>query len=213
MNANFFILLLVHNLPALPDLHHDIEQHLLRRTADGDAGAFSEIYERYSGAIFTAIMRYVRSKAEAEEILQQVFVGFWERRASLSAVRSLKDYFFISTRNAVFHHFSQIAREGRMTRHLQENAPEPSTDNTDRRLREKEYDRLLEDTIGQLPPQQRHVYILAQHQELSYEEIATQLGLSRLTVKKHLELARKFVRRRLAAHFSDYASLLAVFFI
>jgi RNA polymerase sigma-70 factor (ECF subfamily) len=202
-----------HNLPALPDTHHDIEQQLLRRTAGGDTAAFSEIYERYSGIIFASIMRYMRDKVEAEEILQQVFVGFWERRASLSSVRSLKDYFFISTRNAVYRHFNQLSRHGRMARHMQDNALEPVADNTDHRLREKEYDRLLQDTISLLPPRQQHVYILAQRNEYTYDEIAVQLGLSPLTVKKHLELARKFVRRRLAAHFSDYASLLAVFFI
>lgn len=197
----------------MPNYPPDIELELLRRTAGGDSAAFSEIYERYSGVIFSAIMRYVQDKVEAEEILQQVFVGFWERRATLSAVRSLKDYFFISTRNAVYQHFNRLSRNGRLARSMQENIAEPVTDNTDHRLREKEYDQLLSETIGQLPPQQRHVYILAQRNEYTYDEIAKELGLSRHTVKKHLELARKFVRRRLSTYFGDYASLLAVFFL
>ncbi|WP_353718349.1 sigma-70 family RNA polymerase sigma factor [Dyadobacter sp. 676] len=48
---------------------------------------------------------------------------------------------------------------------------------------------LIDEAIDQLPPRQRQVYVLSRHQRLSYNEIAMQMGLSRETVKKYLQIA------------------------
>ena len=49
------------------------------------------------------------------------------------------------------------------------------------------YYSLLDEAIDHLPPQQQKVYLLSRHKRLKYDEIATQMGLSRETVKKYLQ--------------------------
>ncbi|CAL1521533.1 sigma-70 family RNA polymerase sigma factor [Chitinophaga sp. MM2321] len=191
----------------MPEHLPDNEPDLLRRIAAGDERAFNYIYNFYSGTVFNTVMTYVKDKLEAEEILQQIFVKFWERRATLAGVRSLRDYFFISARNAVFNHFNRLSKNARLVNNVKDNLT-TVVNNTDHRVREKEYNQLLENAIRQLPPQQKQVYLLADRQDFSNEEIATQMGLSRLTVKKHLELARKFVRNHINNHLQGYTPLL-----
>jgi RNA polymerase sigma-70 factor (ECF subfamily) len=48
-----------------------------------------------------------------------------------------------------------------------------------------------------MPPQRNKVYRLAKEQELSYDEIAYKLGISKNAVKKHLKIAFKFMKERL----------------
>jgi RNA polymerase sigma factor (sigma-70 family) len=132
---------------------------------------------------------------EAQEIAQQVFVRFWEYRHQLASVNNLSNYFFIATRNRVFDHINQLARTqkalvelGRqMTAEFNENA-------TAKIVQHKEYRNLLDNAIQQLPPQQKEVYQLAEEEALSYDEIAGRMHLKKNTVKKHLELARRYVR-------------------
>jgi RNA polymerase sigma-70 factor (ECF subfamily) len=47
--------------------------------ADGDQEAFAAVYDRHSGMVYGATMRYVRDQAIAEEVVQDVFVGLWQR--------------------------------------------------------------------------------------------------------------------------------------
>jgi RNA polymerase sigma factor (sigma-70 family) len=156
--------------------------------AHGDETAFTLIYQFYSDTIYHTALVYIKDEVEAREIVQQVFVRFWEYRAQLAAVNSLHNYFFIATRNRVFDHIDQLARARKALSELgkEMTATEDSS--------AKHIQHLLNTAIQQLPPQQKEVYQLAEEEALSYEEIAGRRQLKKNTVKKHLELARRYVR-------------------
>lgn len=59
---------------------------LLGRVATRDAGAVGELYDRHSRLLFGLILRIVRDRSEAEEVLQEVFVGVWNRVATYNPV-------------------------------------------------------------------------------------------------------------------------------
>ncbi len=185
------------------------ELELLKRLSRGDKDAFTTIYHQQVDRLFATVIKYVPDKDEAQEIVQQIFIKFWDRRETLGAVRNLKDYFFVATRNMVFNHFNRLSREARLL-HKVMNHPEPATEETDSRLREKEYQQLLNKAIALLPPQQQQVYRLAEQQHLGYDEIAQRLQLARPTVKKHMELARKFIRQYISTR--EGASLFLLLF-
>jgi RNA polymerase sigma-70 factor (ECF subfamily) len=62
-------------------------------------------------------------------------------------------------------------------------------------LLEADYAQLLHRAIGQLPPQRQRIYRMSREDELSYEEIAGSLGLSRHTVKAQMVKALDYLRR------------------
>src|SRR5438128_11180360 len=55
------------------------DEHLLQGIVKGDTAAFSEFYDRYSRLVFGALMRILKDKTEAEDILQEVFLQVWRK--------------------------------------------------------------------------------------------------------------------------------------
>jgi len=158
-------------------------------------------------------MTYLKNEAEAEEIVQQVFVKMWMRRATLSGVRSFRDYFFIIVRNSVFDYFNRLSQQARLADMMRMQAGAITAESTDVRLRQKQYDQLVEKAIGQLPARQKEVYLLAELEALDYDAIAGRMQISRLTAKKHMELARKSVRDYIGRYLKDDSSPLLAGFI
>src|SRR5215467_11284508 len=61
--------------------------HLIRRVANQDREAFSQLYERFSTLVFTLAMRMLKARSEAEDLLQEVFVQVWRQARGYSAER------------------------------------------------------------------------------------------------------------------------------
>jgi RNA polymerase sigma-70 factor (ECF subfamily) len=63
----------------LPESGGAADLRLLQRIAAGDHAAIGELYDRYSALMFGVIMRILRSRSDAEEVLQEVFMRVWSR--------------------------------------------------------------------------------------------------------------------------------------
>lgn len=119
----------------------------------------------------------------AEELVHDVFLKIWRNRELLLDIENFPVYLFVISKNAALNALKKIASERLTFTDLELEAgsePEPSVD--------YRY-ALIDEAIDQLPPQQRQVYLLSRHQRLSYNEIALQMGLSKETVKKYLQIA------------------------
>jgi RNA polymerase sigma-70 factor (family 1) len=185
----------------LPHTDHHNEQELLVRIAAGDQKAFNTLYHLYSPAVFATALIYLKDMDKVKDIIQVVFIKIWEKRTTMAGIGRLEDWLFILVRNTVF---DQLKKNAVEARHLLRMLGDPArsvnnaaVDNGDHLLLDREYSALLQKAIGKLPPQQRQVYLLAREQHLSYEEIAGKLALSKLTVKKHMELALRGIRKEL----------------
>lgn len=63
-----------------------VDVALLERIAARDANAVGELYDRHSRLLYGLILRVLRDRSEAEEVLQEVFVGVWNRVATYNPV-------------------------------------------------------------------------------------------------------------------------------
>jgi len=61
---------------------------LLARTALGDRAAFAQLYDRTSGHLFAVLLRVQRDRAQAEDLLQEVYVSVWRAAGGFDAARS-----------------------------------------------------------------------------------------------------------------------------
>ena len=170
------------------------EKEVLLRIAAGDERAFHTLYEASSGPLYQAMRRYAGDDDSTLDLLQDVYARVWMNRASLATVRSARDYLFITARNTAFNHFKRQLLE-RKSRVIFVRGSGGDPIQPDNELEHKDYAELLQQAVDRLPPQQRQVYMLAELQELSQDEIAGQMQLSKFTVKRHLALARETVRR------------------
>jgi RNA polymerase sigma factor (sigma-70 family) len=176
------------------------EKELLQRLAAGDGEAFNIIYRRYNSMVFRAAMTYLKDEDSAADIVQQVFLKVWEKKDWLLTVGSFQDYIVVSSRNLIYDQFRQKNREAGKILELVRRKGKTGLHDHDNQVEDREYARLLHLAVELLPPQQKKIYQLVEDEQLSYEEAASVTGLSKLTIKKHLELARRFVRN----HVTEY---------
>ena len=182
-------------------MRHSYRQNeILQRIAEGDEQAFNQFYHHNRPRLYQAAMSYLKDEHIAQEIVQVSFIKLWERRTTLLELQSPEDYLFILIRNAVFDHFKKVTVEARHLAGAYRQASVVS-DAVAASVQEREDGRVLQRVITQLPSRQRQVYVLANEYEMSYDEIADQLQVSKFTVKRHLEIARRFVRKNFLRHF------------
>lgn len=183
------------------------EKKLLTQLAAGSQDAFTALYLHFSPVVYNTLLYFLKTEQDADELLQQLFINVWEKRQQLAGAEDLESYLFMMTRNMVLNHLKKRAREEQFITRYGTRGALPAPDPESGFL-QKQYGELLQKAIGTLPQQQQRVYRLAEEEELSYEEIALQLSLSKLTVKKHLELARRQVRAYMRRYLYPLALLL-----
>lgn len=159
--------------------------HLLR---DGNERAYAEIYKRYWDKIYVVACHRIGDQLEAEEIVQDVFLSLWKRRASLDLKYSLNTYLSVAVKYQV------INRQTRQFRKMNEIAAhvsslEESADTTNLWFLEKELKEQLELSINKLPEKCRIVFKMSREQDKSNMEIANELGISEKTVEAHITRA------------------------
>jgi RNA polymerase sigma-70 factor (ECF subfamily) len=138
----------------------------------------------------------VRSRAIAEEIVQDVMLEFWKRRESIAADSSPQAYLFQSARNRSLNYLrhARIEKEGEP--HIaREEASEPTAHAL---LVEQELHVAMRRAIESLPPRCREVFELSRTHGLKYSEIATVLEISVKTVEAQMGKALRIMRERLA---------------
>ncbi|HVI46341.1 MAG TPA: RNA polymerase sigma-70 factor [Chitinophaga sp.] len=172
---------------------------MLESIANGDENAYTTVYLHYGGLIYDAAMVYLQNNTQAKEIVQEVFYKIWEKREGLRNVRKLQDYLFIIARNCIFDHLRKKAVEVSAYEILHQIQP-IDVDNTDHRVRDRQFGQLLQSAIDNLPPQRRRIYQLAKEQGHSYHEIALQLGISAFTVKNQMAQALQYIRSYIHEH-------------
>ena len=167
--------------------------HLISQVAAGDETAFRRLFHIYWDNIYSVAFTFLKSQVVAEEIVQDIFLKIWLKRAQLPAVENFDNYLFIIARN---HIYNELRRKtGNRMVEEEENSSSP-----EQQLLLKETGRLIDEAVRQLPRQQRTVYELSRNGGLDHASIASHMGVSRLTVKSHMTKALHSIRTYLSRH-------------
>lgn len=188
-----------------PELSYS-EKGLLLQVINGDADAFSEIYDLYKDRIFAFAYTLTKSKEIAEEATQEVFIKLWERRDQINTAYPLTPYIKKITYNYIISFFRKVKLDRQLQQSLYSNM-EALRNTNEEELLQKELNKLYRQAIEQLPQQKRMAYTLSREQHLSYEEIALQMGISKNTVRNHMTEAIQFIRNYITSH-TDLACLI-----
>lgn len=175
------------------------EGYLLLRIADGDEQAFNIIFQSYHNKLGNYVHRFTKSFTLTQEIVQDVFLRIWLNRAGLKDVDNFSSYLFVITRNHTFNALKKLAREYDKQKKWQSELKEELNLNDDTTIGYNQTLILVNKAIGELPPQQKKVFLLSREKGLTQEQIANELNLSVATVKKHMVLALKFLRSQLGS--------------
>jgi RNA polymerase sigma-70 factor (family 1) len=196
--------LLSHSTVMSTVLAHETE--LLQQLIEGDAAAFREIYEHYQGRIFLFAYRFTKSKDAAEEVVQEVFVKLWERREQIRVEKNFRNYILRITKNLILDGFKKAAHDKKAQQHILSHM-NALRSTTAEQLLQKELERLHRQAIDALSPQKKVVYLLSREEELSYDQIAEKLGISKNTVRNQVSDAIQSIREYISSH-PDLACLM-----
>ena len=175
----------------------------------GDHQAFQQVYLHYAGSIRKFLQVLVRSEEEAREITQEVFVALWEKRERIDPRKNIKSYLYMVARNTALNYFEhkKVHDKYYAARMHEIEASLPS----DEILISKETELLIEMAVSRMPEQRKKIFRMRRYEDLSVEEIARQLGLSKKTVESHLLSAKRDLREVIAVFMLFLGSGLADF--
>lgn len=180
------------------------------RLSEGSEEAFESIYRYYSPRLFDFIDRMLHFRDVTEEIVQDVFISLWQKRAYLATVDNPRSYLYQMASNKVLDYQRTVAsRKPILDFVIAQQAT--STTDTEERILYKETLLLLEDALDALSPQRRLIYELSRQEGLSHEEIADRLQISKSTVANQMVSALKSIRKHLEKHSPMFS--FAVFYI
>jgi RNA polymerase sigma-70 factor (ECF subfamily) len=162
------------------------EKLLLSRTAAGDQFAFTQLFDTYHHALGAFVFGITKSKESAEEVVLDIFLKIWMTREALVEVRDFKAYLFTLSRNAAISALRKVIRE--RTQQATWRGEQIFESYEDEEDKEK-YLSFVDEAINQLSPQRKQIYLLSREKGLKYEDIATLMGISRFTVRAHIQQA------------------------
>lgn len=150
-----------------------------------DAAAFAEIYDRYGGAVFGFLLRFVRDRGAAEDVVQQTFLRIHESRESFDAGLNLRTWIFTIARRLAINWIERERRSvGPPSEHTVDHAPSP-----EQHAVARAEVRRVEDALAQLAPEDASAVILARFEGLTSAELANVFGCTPDAAKMRLHRA------------------------
>jgi len=157
-------------------------------------------FDDYFEILVLNAQKYVYQMDEAEEIVQDVFVRFWEQSDTLPLDMDIKAYLFRAVHNSC----KNYLRHKKVIIKYQERIKSETTDkvieNKDD-LESKELIETLHKAINSLPEHWLEVFLMNRFEGLKYREIAVKLSISQKTVEKYMSKSIQHLQRNLKDYF------------
>lgn len=177
------------------------------RLKAGDVIFFEHLYrEYYTKTVFFA-NQYLKNEEEAQSVAQDAFVTLWEKRASINPQLNIRSFILTIVKNQCLNLLRKHISEKKYADHL--SAQEETANYLALRespvddVHAKELEKLIEEALAEMPEKMSEVYRMNREQELSYDEIATELAVSVKTIEYRMSKALVFFRSKL----KDYLAI------
>lgn len=178
-----------------PNTDDDVHA-LLILIAAGDRKAFTVLFEKEYKKVNSFAFRLTRSREQAQEIVQDIFLKLWVNRIELGNVKNWGGYLTTIVRNHSFNVLRKMALDTQTAAEVAKLNSDIDT-TTETKIEIKSTRELLEEAVSSLPPQQQKVYRLCHLEGLKYAEAAERLNLSPGTVQAHMKQALSNIRKYL----------------
>ena len=173
-----------------PEKELEAEIALLRRVAQGDRRSFEELYDRFSGVLFSTAHRVLNNQEAAEDVLQDAFIQIWEKAPLYDPSRGKPMTWAVTlTRNKAIDRLRSTVRRHRLQDDVQREA-ETFEQFDDRSAFDAvalgESSKLVREAIRKLSRDQREAIELAFFSSMTQTEIAAHLNEPLGTVKARI---------------------------
>ena len=169
----------------------------MERCRAGDVAAFETIYRTHSGRLYSVACRVLGNPADAEDLLQEIFLAAHRKLESFRGESALGTWLYRLAMNLCLDHLrSRATRSGQLTDALDDEFG--LDDVSSRRLAERTVTKMdLERALAQLPAGCRTAFVLHDVEGLEHREVAAALGIAEGTSKSQVHKARMRLRAML----------------
>jgi len=186
---------------------------IANRIITGDVSAYEKLYRLMQPRLYAFCRKIIDDKEIARDIVQDVFVSFWENRTTTIIHTSLTSYIFRMTYLKCMNHIRQLKINNKYQNYAAIKIKESEMlffdpdYNIDGSIFFNEIETLVNNAIDNLPDQCRDIFILSRFDGLEHKEIAKKLDISIRTVEAHIYRALKSLKIEL----KDYYHLIIPF--
>lgn len=191
--------------------NHNIqtEKDLLLKISQGHENAFRTLFEQYYEQLYNYIFGFIKSKQVAEELVMDVFLKIWLGRDIIPQIQKFDAFLFRVAHNKSIDFLRSVARDPKFMDLLWEKIQVANNVQSDSFVLMHEYETKLREAVSLLSPQRKKVYQLSREQDMTHDQIAAQLNLSKSTINNHIVEAQRFIRTYLSKNF-DIAFLIVI---
>lgn len=184
-------------------------QDIIQNFTEGDPEAFEKVYSIFYKQIYNYCYRYSLSRENAEELTHDIFLHLWNTRTYIKPEQGVKGYLLTVSKNIVFTWLRNASRKKRMQSELEtyfireheELLPEKRIDATFSLSS-------LRTALNVLPPKRKVVFEMIRFKDMTYNEVADHLSISRNAVKDHMVKANRVVEAiKTNKEYLDYITL------
>ena len=170
-----------------------ITETIIHQAIQGDKAAFAKLYQHYQTPALKFSISLLKDKEEAENMVHDVFIKIWEKRALINPELNFSSYLFTCLRNIIFDYMKQMEKSQLLRQRYMERM--------DRTTEEEQEDMetrciVLHKAINALSEKRKQILLLNVEGGKSYQEIAESLRISKNTVKNQLVKAKQLLRER-----------------
>ena len=185
------------------------DAELLRAVARGEEAAFASVYDRYSPILLGLLLRILRSRAEAEDVLQEVFLQVWQQARAFDPGRGRAFTWLVTlARSRAIDRLRAVDSRERAAQRSADGAPPPEAQVVwaDEEAVQAERAAAVRAALAELPEEQRQVLVLAYLEGMSQTEIAAAknqpLGTVKTRTRSGLKKLSDALRARLGQQFA-----------
>ena len=198
----------------LPIIMKLTDPNIVKNIQAGNIKSFEEVFINYCPYLEKFAEGYVVNSEEASDIVQSVFLTFWECKEKLKADTNLNNYLITLTKNKCLNYLKHLKAKQNYLQSLTPGinallfntyALEQLNEN---KLILDELASTIEKAIDSLPVQCREIFIMSRFENMKYHEIADKLGISIKTVEKKMSISLEILRVKLKDYYFLFLLLL-----
>lgn len=190
--------------------HSHTDASLIRLFRTRPEQAIEILFREYYPDVCRSVLRIIPDPGIAEDIAQDVFFDLWRKREKLNINSSFSAYLRRAARNKSLNYI----RDRKINPEGEDQLPQSGAIQTDanRKLEIQDLQRSIDQAINELPERCRQIFSLSRFEEMSYQEIADQLGISIKTVENQISKALRLLREALGPHLSWFVGFITFIF-
>lgn len=191
------------------------ENQLIDKIKNNDQAAFSEIIDKYKQQVFRIAIGFVHDQSLAEDIVQEVFIKFWEIREDFELTAKLSTWLYRVTanksinmikkskRSSVFSSISGKNEKGENSGDYETSLKDENQKTSDDEFKQEHIKIALKTAIDSLAKKQKIAFILNKYENFSYKEIAEIMEMSLSSVESLIHRAKTNLQTKLISVYNN----------